>query len=122
MSRQLDDVATLLPLQWMSRQLIDVATLTSLQADVATASDAVLMLRPLPDVATSMFSQLYILCHDFYLVSRQLCPLHMGLILSRPHVFFFINSWLPDLEFLSRPAHFAFNYSSVATGVLSSRP
>ena len=29
---------------------------------------------------------------------------------------------LPDLEFLSRPAHFAFNYSSVATRVLWSRP
>ena len=62
----------------------DVATLISLQADVATASDAVWM--------------------------------------SRPLVFFFINSWLPDLDFLSRPARFAFNYSSVATGVLSSRP
>ena len=72
MSQQLDDVATLLPLQWMSRQLtdvatsflcfccrdcllvlrpqvfaIDVATLISLQADVATAYDAVLMSRPL---------------------------------------------------------------------------
>ena len=62
----------------------DVATLISLQADVATASDVVLM--------------------------------------SRPLIFFFINSWLPDLEFLSRPARFAFNYSSVVTGVLSLRP
>ena len=57
------DVATLISLQ------ADVATLISLQADVATSSDAVLMSRPLPDVATSMFSQLYILCRDFYLVS-----------------------------------------------------
>ena len=92
----------------MSRLLDDVATSFSLQADVATASDSVLMSRPLPDVATSMFSQLYILCRNFYLVSQ-------------PRVFFFINSWLPDLEFLSRPARFAFNYSSVAIGVLWSR-
>ena len=82
MSRQMNVVATFLPLQWMSRQHSVVATLTSLQADFATAFDAVLM--------------------------------------SRPHGFFFINSWLPDLEFLSRPARFVFNYSSVATGVLSS--
>ena len=45
-----------------------------------------------------------------------------ALLMSQSHVFFFfINSWLPDLEFLSCPARFAFNYSSVATGVLSSR-
>ena len=42
--------------------------------------------------------------------------------MSRPHVFFFINSRLPELEFLSRSARLAFNYSSVATGVLLSRP
>ena len=60
----------------MSRLLDDVATLFSLQADVATASDSVLMSRPLPDVATSMFSQLYILCRDFYMVSRPHCPLY----------------------------------------------
>ena len=84
MSRQLGVVATSSLFLMMSRLLNDVATLISLQTDVATASDAVLM--------------------------------------SRPLVFFFINSWLPDLEFLSRPARFAFNYSSVVTGVLSSRP
>ena len=58
----------------MSRLLDDVATLFSLQADVAIASNSVLMSRPLPDVATSIFSQLYILCRDFDMVSRPHCP------------------------------------------------
>ena len=31
----------------------------------------------------------------------------LGLILSRPHEFFFINSWLLNLDFLSRPARFS---------------
>ena len=56
MSRLLGVVATSSLLLMMSRLLVDVTTLTSLQADVAIASDAVLMSRPLPDVATSMFS------------------------------------------------------------------
>ena len=85
-----------------------------------------MMSRPLTNVATSDG------CRD--LLSLQVdvataLSTALGLILSRPQsdvatfcLFFFINSWLPDLEFLSRPAHFAFNYSSVATGVLSSRP
>ena len=38
MSRQLNDVTTLNPLQRMSRQLTDVATLISLQSGVATLS------------------------------------------------------------------------------------
>ena len=63
MSRQL------LIWQLMSRPLNDVETLISLQTDVATASDSVLMSRPLLDVATSIFSFLKILCRDFYLVS-----------------------------------------------------
>ena len=44
-----------------------------------------------------------------------------SVLMSQPLVFFFINSWLPDLKFLSRPARFAFIYSSVATGVLWSQ-
>ena len=48
MSRPLNVVATSSLLLMMSRLLNDVATLISLQADVATASDAVLMSRPLP--------------------------------------------------------------------------
>ena len=59
----------------MSRPLNDVATLISLQADVLIASDSVLTSRPLLDVATSIFSFLKILCHDFYLVSRPPCLL-----------------------------------------------
>ena len=47
MSRPLNVVATSSLLLMMSRLLTNVATLISLQADVATASDAVLMSRPL---------------------------------------------------------------------------
>ena len=57
------------------------------------------MSRLLTDVTTSSR------CRDIYLVSQQLCLTALGSIMSRPHVFFFINSWLPDLEFLPRPAH-----------------
>ena len=46
-SRPLNVVATSSLLLMMSRLLTDVATLISLQADAATASDAVLMSRPL---------------------------------------------------------------------------
>ena len=70
MSRLLNDVTALLPLQRMSRQLNDVATLISFQANVATTSDSVLTSQPLLDVATSTFNFLKILCRDFYLVSR----------------------------------------------------
>ena len=53
MSRPLNVVATSSLLLMMSRLLNDVATLISLQADVATASDAVLISRPLNVVTTS---------------------------------------------------------------------
>ena len=66
------------------------------------------MSRPLTDVTTLVSLQA-----DVATVSD-------AVLMSRPLVFFFINSWLPDLEFLSRPAFSAFNYSFVATGVLSS--
>ena len=52
------DVATAFDLATDARPLNVVATLISLQADVATATDSVLMLQPLPDVVTSMFCQL----------------------------------------------------------------
>ena len=100
----------------MSRQLTDVAIsslcffLSRLLDDVATLISFLLMSRPLTDVATLISLQA-----DVAIVSD-------AVLMSRPLVFFFINSWLLDLEFLSRPASFAFNYSSVATGVLSSRP
>ena len=80
--------------------------LFSFAHDVVTAErcrdllSCLLMSRPLTDVAT--------------LISLQADVATACL--------FFINAWLPDLEILSRPARFAFNYSSVATGVLSSRP
>ena len=96
--------------------------------DVATSSDSVLMSRPLLDVATSMFSLLKILCHDFYSMSRPPCILlNLQLcrdleVVSRHHVLFFINLWLPDLEFLLRPACSTFNCPYVTTGVLWSRP
>ena len=102
--------------------------MSQLLNDVATSSDSVLISRPLLDVATSMFSLLKILCHDFYSVLRPPYLLHCLQfcrdleVVSRHHVFFFINLWLPDLEFLLRLAHSAFNFPYVATGVLWSRP
>ena len=88
---------------------IDVAT-TSRCRDFDVQSLENLMSRLLFGVTTSLSTTL-------------------PLILSRPRsgvatscFFFFINLWLPDLEFLSRPARSAFNCSSVATGVLWSRP
>ena len=84
--------------------------------DVATSEccrdlfSCLLMSRPLTDVATLISLQ------------ADVATFSDAVLMSRPLVFFFINSWFLDLEFLSRPARFAFNYSSVATGVLSSRP
>ena len=99
------DVATARSCRDLFLSPTDVATLVSLQIDVATASDSVLMSRLHPDVAIYMFSQLSILCRDLRMMSRH-------------HVFFFINSWLFDFELLSRPARFVFNYASFATGAL----
>ena len=86
------------------------------------------MSRPLLNVATLMFSLLKILCRDFYSVSRPPCLL-LGLqfcsdlkMVSRHHVLFFINLWLPAMEFLLRPARSAFNCPYVVTGVLWLRP
>ena len=65
---------------------------------------------------------------DFYSVSRPpylLLGLHFCRdldVVSRHHALFFINLWLPDLEFLLRLARSAFNCPYVATGVLWSRP
>ena len=77
---------------------------------VATSSLLLMISRLLNDVATLISLQA-----DVVTTSN-------AVLMSRPLVFFFINSWLPDFEFLSRPARFAFNYSSVANVVLSSRP
>ena len=115
-SRPLNDIATLIPCK------------LSLIPTLGTIPDSVLMSRPLLNVATSMFSLLKILCRDFYSVSRPPCLL-LGLhfccdleMVSRHHVLFFIDLWLPDLEFLLRPARSAFNFPYVATGVLWLRP
>ena len=68
----------------MSQLLNDVATSFSLQADVATASDSVLMSRQLPDVATSMFSQfVHLMSRLLFGVTTSLSTM-LGLILSRP--------------------------------------
>ena len=98
MSRQLNDVVTSSSVLLMSRQLNVVMTFSLL----------LMMSRPLTDVATLISLQA-----DVATVSD-------AVLMSRPLVFFFINSWLPDLKFLSHPSRFAFNNSSVATGVLSS--
>ena len=86
------------------------------------------------DVATSSE------CRDFEVQSSEDLALHfllcvttslsaaLPLILSRPRsvvatsCLFFINLWLPDLEFILRLIRSALNFSYVATGVLWSRP
>ena len=64
MSRLLNDVAASFPLLMMSRLLNDVATLISLQADVATASDSVLMSRHQCSVNCKSYVATSIWCHD----------------------------------------------------------
>ena len=68
----------------MSRLLDDVATLFTLQADVATASDLVLMSRPLPDVVNiNVQSIVHLMSRLLFGVPTSLSTI-LVLILSRP--------------------------------------